>query len=203
MVQIVEKKGVYSKESYLELEEKANFKSEFHNGEILAMSGGSVNHSLIATNVTGEFYQLLRGKECRVFNSDLKIHIPKKNSFVYPDVSLICGPIEYAENRKDAINNPHLIVEVLSPSTESYDRTTKFQYYYSIPSLKEYILISQEKHWVEVFYKQAPQSWLYHVYSSLEENIKIHTIHTSVKMASIYQNVELENNPNENLPSTL
>ena len=142
----------YTFEEYLLLEEKAPYKSEYEKGRILAMSGGTLDHSTISQNTGTAISNALRkkGKTCRVNNSDLKIRIEEYDKAVYPDVSALCGEASHFNDRKDIITNPLLIVEILSKLTRDYDRGTKFKQYRSLPSFKEYVLNEQEIAKVEV-----------------------------------------------------
>ena len=135
----VRTKPFITPEEYLERERAAEFKSEYYNGEIFAMSGGSRNHVLIAGNCQMALRSALKDKGCLVFQSDLRVHIPSNDLYTYPDVVVVCGEEQYLDNQKDTLVNPVLVVEVLSPSTESYDRGQKFEFYRSIASLQEYV----------------------------------------------------------------
>src|SRR5690349_19742415 len=121
-----------SAEEYLETERAADFKSEFFEGEMFAMAGGTPQHSLIATNVAAEFRTRLKNSSCVPYNADLRIKIEATGLFTYPDLSVICGPLQLAEGTNDTVTNPALLVEVLSDSTEAYDRGTKFEHYRQI-----------------------------------------------------------------------
>jgi len=184
------KKAYYTGAEYLELEEQAEYKSEFYNGEIFAMSGGSRNHSVICVNLNRKLAEWLDDKDCILFDSQMKLDIPKLNSFVYPDVMVVCGEIEFYENRTDIVRNPILIIEVLSPSTESFDRSGKFQYYQTVLSVKDYVLISQEKPMIEVYYKQDERNWLYSVAKGLEEKILLSTIQCELSLRDIYRKTD-------------
>ncbi len=185
------KKQFYTKEEYLELEELAEYKSEYYDGEIFAMSGGSYKHSAICSNLHRRIGDLLDGKNCIVFDSNLKLAIPEINAFVYPDLMVVCGKIEFAENRQDIIRNPILIAEVLSPSTESYDRDMKFGFYRTIPSLKEYMLVSQNKPIVEVYFRQNKDSWKYSVSEGTEQGIVLQSLGYEILLKDIYQKIEV------------
>ncbi len=184
------KKAYYTGAEYLELEEQSEYKSEFYNGEIFAMSGGSRNHSVICVNLNRKLAESLDDKDCILFDSHMKLDIPKLNSFVYPDAMVVCGDIEFYENRTDIIRNPILIIEVLSPSTESFDRSGKFQYYQTVSSVREYVLISQEKPMIEVYYKQDERNWLYSVVKGLEEKILLRTIQCELTLKDIYRKTD-------------
>jgi len=141
----------YTFEEYLAIEEQAEYKSEFRGGKIVAMPGGTLNHSAIISNTNAALHHALRkkGGKCRDMESNLKIWVESDATGVYPDVMVFCGQPEFWEGRKDVILNPTLIVEVLSASTEDYDRGTKFAKYRCITSFKEYVLISQSEPLVE------------------------------------------------------
>ena len=134
------KKELLSATEYLTIERAAPTKSEFYDGEMFAMAGGTAVHSLIGTNAAIEFGNKLRGKKCVPYNADLRIQVQATGLFTYPDLSVICGPLQFADG-DDTVTNPSLIVEVLSPSTEAYDRGQKFLQYRQIPTLREYLLV--------------------------------------------------------------
>ncbi len=191
MGQALEQKTYYTRDEYLELEEKADFKSEFFNGEILAMSGGSRNHSVICFNLNRRIGEAIDNKDCIGFDSNMKLDISKHNLFLYPDVTVVCGEIEFIENRTDIIRNPVLIIEVLSPSTQEFDRGDKFTYYRTLPSLQEYVLISQNEPVVEVYHKQDGNNWLCTVSKGLEGTAVFRTIQHEFSLKDIYQKVDL------------
>ncbi len=138
-------------EEYLKLEEENHQKYEYHDGYVYAMSGGSIPHSLIGGNIFGEIREKLKGKSCKPINNDMKLWIEHKNKYFYPDCMVVCGKFELGKNHKDSITNPTLIIEVLSKSTEGYDRGDKFKEYRQIKSLAHYVLISQDKPQIEIF----------------------------------------------------
>ncbi len=176
----------YTREEYLMMEESADDKSEFYQGEIFAMSGGSRNHSVICTNLIRRIGESLDDKDCILFDGNMKVDIPKADAFVYPDMSLVCGNIEFFEDRTDIICNPVLIIEVLSPSTQSFDRGEKFGYYRSLPSVLEYVLVSQHQPLIEVFYRQDEHQWLYTVAKGIKERILLRTVPCHLFLKDIY-----------------
>lgn len=129
-----EQKTYFTREEYLAFEDRANYKSEFYNGEIFAMAGGSRNHSVICLNLNWGIRNAVTDKDCMGFDSNMKLDIAAHNLFVYPYLMVVCGEIGFSENRTDIITNPVLIIEVLSPSTEKFDRGDKFAYYRSLPA---------------------------------------------------------------------
>ncbi|MBU1823185.1 MAG: Uma2 family endonuclease, partial [Bacteroidetes bacterium] len=137
----------------------ATYKSEYYRGEIFAMAGAGRNHNRIVANLTGECYIHLKGKLCRTYSSDQRIHIPENGLYTYPDLLAVCGRDQLLDEHKDTILNPRLIVEVLSESTEAYDRGEKFRLYRSIPTLQEYVLIDSLRVAAEVFRKNEEGLW--------------------------------------------
>ncbi|NJO14467.1 MAG: Uma2 family endonuclease [Thioploca sp.] len=182
----------YSPEEYLQLEELAEYKSEYHDGEILPMTGGTTNHN----QITGNFYAALKysnkRKGYRVFITEVKLWIPQIRRFTYPDVMITNGQPNYFENRRDTITNPLIIVEVLSQSTKDYDRGDKFEYYRTLPSFQEYILVSQFKVHVEHFVKTNEHQWLLSEYAQLEAKLELNTIPVIITLADIYDEVNFE-----------
>lgn len=174
---------------YLAIERTALTKSEFYDGEIFAMAGGTAVHSLIGTNVTGEFRNQLRGKNCVPYNADLRIQVQATGLFTYPDLSVICGPLQFAD-ADDTITNPSVLVEVLSPSTEAYDRGQKFLHYRQIPSLREYLLVSQREPLLELFVRQENNLWSLREAAGLAARLDIPSLEITVSLAEIYANVD-------------
>jgi Uma2 family endonuclease len=183
-------KTYITSEEYLELERKAEFKSEYLNGEIFAMAGASPRHVLIVNNSVIELGALLKGKSCRVFSSDLRVKIPATGLFTYPDVVVLCDKPQYDAKQKDTVTNPTVIVEVLSKSTKNYDRGENFEHYRSIESFTDYVLVAQDKFHVEHFAKQADGSWLLKETNNLEDSIKIDSIDCELKLIDIYANYD-------------
>ncbi len=148
-----------TEEQYLEIERLAEYKSEFHDGRMFGMSGGSPNHALLSASIIALLFpQMPAG--CRVFSSDMRIKAALAGLYTYPDCSVICGEPETFSDQKDVVLNPFLIVEVLSPSTEGYDRGKKFEFYRTIASFKEYLVIHQDRRHVEHYSKQDDGSWV-------------------------------------------
>lgn len=190
MAQQQTQKKYISPEEYLAMEEKAKYKSEYYNGEIFAMAGGSINHSTIAINITSELRQLLKGKPCWVYNSDVRVLVEENGLYTYPDVSVVCTEPKFAEGRNDTITNPLIIVEVLSESTKSYDRAEKFELYRAIKSFQDYILIDQDRVYIEYFHKNENGLWILQVINNIDETLTIHSIASSIPLREIYDKVE-------------
>ena len=185
------KKQKYTPEEYLALEEKAEFKSEYWNGEIVAMAGGNINHQQIVANVSRILGNKIYGK-CRVFPSEMKVWVKKRDKFFYPDITIICEKPEFYKKRRDTIVNPILIIEVLSKSTASVDRAEKFLSYQTLESLREYVLIAQEASSVEQFVKRDDGNWIYQATIGAESVVTFSSIETTLAMGEIYDLVEFE-----------
>ncbi|HET6250249.1 MAG TPA: Uma2 family endonuclease [Tepidisphaeraceae bacterium] len=177
---------------YLELEEDAVDRHEYQDGEILAMAGGSPEQSFITANFVREAGNALKGKPCRVAESNLRIRIPQTPRYMYPDASIICGPLQFdpQDPKRHTILNPKVIIEVLSPSTEAYDRGDKFTQYRQIPAFEEYILISQVRPSVESFLRQADGAWSILNFTGLDAAAKVRSLGISIPMAELYAGIE-------------
>jgi len=192
---------LFSIAEYLELEEKSLEKNEYQNGKIVAMSGGSLAHAILANRI-GRLVENgidANKQDCVAGNSDLKIFIEKANRFVYPDVTVLCADAAYHKNDKNAITNPIIIIEVLSDSTEKYDRGEKFRLYSSLPSFKEYILIDQHQPIVDTLFKDDATYWKMQTTIGLDKSFPIHTLGFEIKMADLYKKVPSLKNPQINL----
>ena len=186
------KKLYYSKEEYLEMEAAADYKSEYYQGEIFAMSGGSPKHSRICVNLNWANREATRNKkDCGGFESNMKLEIAEADAYVYPDLMVVCGDVKLAENTTDVITNPVLIIEVLSPGTESFDRGKKFEFYRTVKSLKEYILVSQDKPKIETYFRKDRNSWEYTVIAGIEKTVVFRSLEYEVKLEEIYYKTEL------------
>ncbi|MFB2977085.1 Uma2 family endonuclease [Microseira sp. BLCC-F43] len=182
----------YSPQEYLELEEAAEFRSEYHAGEIIPMTGGTPNHNQIAGNFYAAILAALRGQPYRVFMTDLRLWIPQRKIYTYPDVMVASRPVELLEGRKDTITNPLMIAEVLSISTESYDRGKKFEHYRTIPTFQEYILIDQYRMHVDQFSKTEEGRWLFSEYDGEGAVLSLTCVKLQIPLPDIYQEIEFE-----------
>jgi Uma2 family endonuclease len=178
-----------SPEEYLALERQADDKSEYFNGVVYAMSGASLNHNKIVANIIAELVQQLRGRPCSALPSDIKVRMPDSRKFFYPDVSVVCGEPQFHDERTDVILNPILIIEVLSESTEAFDRGGKFQAYQRLESLQEYILISQNKPVVEQYIRQSETVWKYTAAIGLESSLSLPSIECTLSLSAVYDKV--------------
>ncbi|MBN3887892.1 MAG: Uma2 family endonuclease [Nostoc sp. JL31] len=188
----ITKQRYYTPEEYLELEEAADYKSEYIDGQIISMAGGTANHNRIA----GNFYAVLnfafRQEEYEVFNSDMRLWIHQKRIYTYPDVTVIAGEPEFFNNRTDIITNPQVIVEVLSKSTKNYDREDKFQVYRTISTFQEYLLIDQTRIHVDQFSKTGKKQWTLREYDEEDEAIALVTVPFEISLQDLYNKVKFE-----------
>lgn len=166
---------ITSKEEYFDILQNSDTKLEFHNGEIVAMAGAKPAHNLIVTNITTSLLNCLRKKGCFLFSSDQLIKIEECDKYLFPDLVIVCkNPVfENTKRGIEALENPEIIIEVLSDTTEAFDRTEKFDCYKTIPSFREYVLVSSNKKKVEVIKKINDSEWLIHTYSSFNEKVMI------------------------------
>ena len=174
---------------YLAREETAVYKSEFYHGQIFAMSGGTPEHNSVSVNILTALRGRLRGSPCRPFNSDQQIRIPPNGLVTYTDVSVVCGELQRDPQAPNAINNPSVIVEVLSDSTENYNRGKKFDLYRQLESLREYILVAQDEPHVERFVRQADDSWLLTVFKGPDAVLELTTLGCHLPLAEVYEDV--------------
>jgi len=185
-------KPKYTPQEYLDIERKAETKSEYFNGEIFALAGASKKHNIIVANIIIELGAQLKKRLCQIYPSDMRVKVSQTGLYVYPDVSVVCGDPKFEDEHYDVLLNPTLIAEVLSESTEAYDRGKKFEHYRKIESLKEYLLIAQDKHSIEQFIKQNDGSWLFLETSDSEGTVRLRSINCELLISDVYHKVELE-----------
>ncbi|WP_437683470.1 Uma2 family endonuclease [Sorangium sp. So ce131] len=177
-----------SEQEYLELERSSPDKHEYADGEVFAMAGGSLEHSAIATNLLAELRIPLLGRGCRALTSDMRIKIPATGRYVYPDGSVVCAKPEFTDEKRDTLLNPRLLVEVLSDSTEAYDRGDKFAGYRTITSLDEYVIASQKEPRIEVFSRQQDGSWSLRIYGP-GQRVTLTSLGCAVEVDRVYTDV--------------
>jgi Uma2 family endonuclease len=175
----------FTEEQYLEIERRAETKSEFHDGQMFAMAGGSPNHSLLAARI-GALLDRQVPPECRIFNADLRIKVVSAGLYTYADCSVVCGELQFSGDQRDGVLNPLLIVEVLSPSTEGYDRGKKFELYRTIESFREYLIVHQDRRHVEHYSKQEDGSWLLREHSGMEGSVVVARLSVRISLADLY-----------------
>ncbi len=187
---------LYTPEDYLTFEREAETRHEFVDGEIYQMAGESLSHSRVCMNLAREVGNKLQNTQCEPLSPNMKVRTSSASLFAYPDLTIVCGEPQFHDTKKDVLINPQVIFEVLSPSTENYDRTTKFQKYrMGNENLTDYILISQDKSFVEHFNKQADNNWVYQSYSEISDILRIKTIDCELSVREIYDRVEFEIQP--------
>lgn len=179
----------YTRKEYLALEAKALYKSEYHNGKIIPMTGGTTDHNRIVINLCSYLHFVLKQKNAEVFAGDVRLWIPNYNIYTYPDVMVIKGEPIYEGESKTTITNPLLIVEVLSQSTSSYDRGNKFRYYRSLPTFKEYILIDQYSYSIEQYVKNSENKWFLSEYETQDSTVVLNSIAGELLVKNVYERV--------------
>lgn len=189
MVSVAQKIRYVSPEEYLEAERKAEFKSEYFCGEIVAMSGGTPRHGTIGVNVTAEIHAQLKGTPCQAFSNDVKIRTLPNGVYAYPDLSIVCGEPIYHDDKADVIINPKVLIEILSPSTESIDRGRKWIQYQQIASLTDYILIAQDQPYIEHFSRQTNHQWLDTIAIGLDTQLEIASVGCTLRLSEVYDRV--------------
>lgn len=179
-------------EEYLRLETSAKERREYRDGQIVVKAGGSAEHSLIIANIIGELGNRLKAGPCRVYDSNLRVRIPRTSLYTYPDVSVICGETEVdpQDPGRTTATNPRVIVEVLSNSTEADDRGEKFRRYLSMDSLEEYVLVSQVRPRVETFTRQGDGSWRFATAAGLGSRVVLSSIQAEVALSEVYAGVQ-------------
>lgn len=179
-----------SEEEFARLEESSNTKHEYYQGRLYAMSGGSNRHAVLCTNAAITTGSRLRGKPCRAVGSEQRVKIEATGLQTYPDVSVYCPPARFEGKSDEVLLNPVLIIEVLSPSTENYDRTTKFAHYQQISSLTDYLLITQDRVLVEHFHRQDADGWLLRSYNARESSIALPDFDLVLPLDELYEDVD-------------
>ena len=185
-------KALLTPEEYLQRDRQADFKSEFYRGEMFAMAYASAKHNLIVSNAIVSLGSQLKQRPCRVYPSDLRVQVQATGLFTYPDLSIVCGEPQFEHGQGDVLVNPDVVVEVLSESTEAYDRGKKFEHYRQIPSLKQYVLIAQDRHSVEVFTRTGEDEWTLRAEQSPSASVELASIECNLPLAEVYDKVDLD-----------
>ena len=183
----------YSIDEYFALERASERRFEYRDGEIVCMSGGSIEHAAISSNIVSHLKTKLRGGACRVYGSDLAVYVPGGRPYRYPDASGVCSEphLERIDGR-DCLKNPILLVEVLSPTSADYDRGTKFEEYKSIPTLTDYLLVAQDRPYVARRTRHDPNTWHETAFDSLDETIRLNSIGVSLDMREVYEGLSFQ-----------
>jgi len=178
-----------SPEEYLAFERASEFRHEYHGGEVVAMSGATLAHNRLTRNLVTHLTNALRGGSCEAFTGDMRVGIPRSRRYFYPDITAVCGEPEFEDGVLDTLLNPVLVVEVLSESTEGFDRGEKFLRYQRIESLREYVLVSQTSAVVERF-ARAGEDWTYHAALGRDATITLESVGVTLRLADVYEGVE-------------
>ena len=189
MIAQIEKR-IYTAEEYLELELVAKTRSEYRNGDIISMTGGTPNHNDISGNLYILLKSALKGKDYRIFYADQRLRIPAVNLYTYPDVVVVPKPLELQTGRRDTVVNPCFIAEVLSKSTQNYDRSEKFAAYRTIPTFQEYLLVDQHRVHVEHHVKTAVNQWLFSEYDDPNVGLSFSAFEYQIQIADLYENID-------------
>jgi Uma2 family endonuclease len=182
-------------EQYLEIERKAEFKSEYYQGEMFAMAGAGWTHNRLVANLIGILHQQLRSRPCQTLPSDMRVQVNATGLYTYPDVTAVCGEPKFLDDTRDTLLNPSLIVEVLSPSTEAYDRGRKFEHYRSVESVSEYLLVSSERVSAELYTRQPDGRWLLTAAAHMEDSLDLQSVGVHLALADLYEKVDLPSPP--------
>ena len=184
----------YSIAEYLQREIVAVDRHEYHDGEILAMSGGTYRHAAAAGNLFIALGTRLKGSPCRPLGSDMRVRIPSLASYVYPDISIVCGGPQFDSDdpKQTTITNPKVVIEVLSPSTEIYDRVQKFTLYRELASMQEYVLVSQDQAMIENYRRQEDQRWSFGTWMGRESSLRLSSLEITIPLAEIYDGVDFD-----------
>ncbi len=183
---------------YLEMERNSSVKHEFYRGEIFAMAGAKERHNLIVSNLIIAFGIRFKNQPCVVYPSDMRVEIDENHHYTYPDVVLVCGERKFSDSKNDTLLNPNVIFEVLSESTESYDRSKKFEAYRTIPSLQEYVLVSSDRKKIEVFTKSPEGRW-YLSESGLSDTVEISAVNTELLLSEVYDKIVFDEQASDSL----
>ncbi|QSV53158.1 MAG: Uma2 family endonuclease [Dolichospermum sp. UKL201] len=191
-MEVQTRKHIHTPEEYLELEETALYKSEYRDGEIIPMTGGTGNHNKITLAIAAILLYAMRRKNNEVFMGDMRLWIPQFKEYTYPDVIVTDGQASYTGKNNTTITNPLLIIEVLSKSTKNYDQGEKFTFYRSIPQFKEYILVEQNQYQVMHYSKTNEGEWIFREYKSENDLVKLRHLDFEISLVDIYQDVNFD-----------
>jgi Uma2 family endonuclease len=180
-------------EQYLEIERRAEYKSEYYQGEMFAMAGAREAHNLIAANLLAGIHAQLRSRACRVYGSDMRVSVSATGLYTYPDVVVVCGERQFLDGQLDTLLNPTLLAEVLSPSTEAFDRGRKFEHYGSIESLRQYLLVASDRVHADLYTRRQEGGWLLTSADGPAGTLALASVNCQIALADVYEKVVLEN----------
>jgi Uma2 family endonuclease len=178
-------------EQYLEIERKAEFKSEYYQGEMFAMGGARWTHNRLVANLIASLHQQLHAGPCQTLPSDMRVQVDATGLYAYPDVIVVCGEPKFLDENRDTLLNPRLIVEVLSPSTEFYDRVRKFELYRSVESVSEYLLVSSVRVSTDLYTRQPDDRWLLSTATRIEDSFELQSVGARLVLSDLYEKVDL------------
>ena len=179
-------------EQYLEIERRAEYKSEYYQGEMFAMSGATREHNLIVASIVASLYSQLRSSPCETYPSDMRVHVRDTGLYTYPDVVIACQEPRFLDGQLDTLVNPTLLVEILSPSTEAYDRGRKFDHYQSIESLRQYLLVASDRIHADLYTRQPDGGWLLTSADGPAGTLALASVNCQIALADVYEKVDLE-----------
>ncbi len=179
-------------EQYLEIERRAECKSEYYQGEMFAMSGASREHNLIVASILFSLYSQLRSSRCETYPSDMRVHVRSTGLYTYPDVVIACQEPQFLDGQLDTLLNPTLLIEILSPSTEAYDRGRKFDHYQSIESLRQYLLVSSDRIHADLYTRQLDGGWLLTSADGPAGTLSLASVNCQIALADVYEKVDFE-----------
>jgi Uma2 family endonuclease len=178
-------------EEYLEIEREAEYKSEYFQGEMFAMAGAGQAHNLLVANLVAGLHHQLRSRPCQLYPSDMRVRVPATGLYIYPDVVVVCGEPQFLDEQRDTLLNPSLLVEVLSPSTEAYDRGRKFEHYRSIESFGEYLLVASDRVHADLYTRQPDGRWMLTSAGRLEDSLDLESVGYRLALVDLYERVDL------------
>ncbi|PJF39205.1 MAG: hypothetical protein CUN54_09220 [Phototrophicales bacterium] len=188
----------WTEQAYLEFEREAEIRHEFLDGQVIAMTGASRAHNLIASTTNFLLYSQLRNRPCEVYQSDMRVKVAASGLYTYPDIAVVCDKPQFLDDAVDTLLNPTLIIEVLSPSTESYDRGKKFQHYRQLDSLQDYVLIAQDQPRIECFAREKDNRWLLTEAVGLEQTIALPSIACNLSLNDVYERITFGDETSDN-----
>jgi Uma2 family endonuclease len=188
-------KRALSPQEYLDQERRSDFKSEYLRGDLFAMAGASFEHTLIKDNLARATGNQLQDGPCLVLTSDMRVKVPATSLYTYPDITIVCAEPKFEDQVQDTLLNPRVIVEVLSDSTEKYDRGAKFAHYRQIPSLQEYILVAQDHALVERYVRQLDETWVLAIFADITGTFEFATVPVRIPLAEIFRGITFPEKP--------
>ena len=176
-------------EAYLAMERESDERHDYLDGEIFAMTGASLRHNLITSHLLANLHAQLLGGDCSVVANDMRVRVPSMELFTYPDIVVFCGPPELDDDHHDTLSNPVVLIEVLSASTEAYDRTTRFDHYRTLTSLRDYVLVAQDRPHVERYSRQSTHLWEFWESAGIDDSLSLPSLQMALPLAEIYRDL--------------